>query len=363
MALKIAAFECYPTTQRGGSEKAFFEVLVGLSQLNFNIILFYNIEGDLVAKYEELGIKCIQIPSLKIAYLNPKNWYRLFLIGKKISQQQPDIIYINQLADSPIAAITKLFLKRVKTVCHLRVAKTGESKIFNLCGRFIDLFITVNKLIKAEYQDIFIGQKIEIVNDGILIPEKVYTLKKNPRFNVVYLGRISKEKGILELINTWKILLKQYELEINLSITGPAVSENEIEFKKEVQIQINHAGLSHLIHLNHPIDDVINYLSNFDFLVFPSTINESFGRTIPESILAGVPVFARNIGIVSEILAPEKEKLIFNTEEELAFQIKEFYSKGLSINIEALQQHIIQHYDVQKNVLLISKNLAKVALA
>jgi glycosyltransferase involved in cell wall biosynthesis len=361
MVLKIAAFECFPTSQRGGSEKAFFEVLIELSKLHFQILLFYNIYGDLIPKYEAAGIKCIKIPSLKINYLSFKNWYNLFCIGKKISNIKPDFLYVNYLADSPIVAITKLFSKKIKTICHLRVPKTGESKIFNFCGKYIDLFITVNLFIKIEYQCIFKPEKIIVINDGIVIPKRIYPLKLKKNFSATYLGRISREKGILELIDAWQILVEKYQLEISLSITGPAVSREEIEYKKEVEEKIKIKGLEYLIKLKKPVLNVSDYLIKYDFSVFPSNWEEPFGRTIPESILAGVPIFARNVGIVNEILNPEKQSLIFNKEEELSYKIDQFYKGNITINMQSLQRHIIENYNVNENVKLIAKQLEKLS--
>jgi glycosyltransferase involved in cell wall biosynthesis len=357
MVLKIAAFECFPTSQRGGSEKAFFEVLIGLSKLHFQILLFYNIYGDLIPKYEAAGIKCIKIPSLKIDYFSLKNWCNLLIIGKKISNIKPDFLYINYLADSPMAAVTKLFSKKIKTICHLRVPKIGESRVFNFCGKYIDLFISVNLFIKKEYQSIFKPAKIIVINDGIIIPYKIYPLKLSKNFSATYLGRISHEKGILELIDAWQILIEKYQLKILLSITGPAVSDAEIEYKKKVATKIKTLKYSEIISIENPVNNVINHLKAFDFSLFPSIIDESFGRTISESILAGVPVFSRNVGIVNEILAPEKQTLIFKDEEELAYKIDQFYKGNIVIDMEGLQKHVIKNYNVDENVKLIAKHL------
>lgn len=363
MLLKIVAIECHPTSQRGGSEKAFFEVLTALKNLGYDVTLFYSNYGDLISRYQEKGINCIAIPAFEIKYFNLKNWYRILNGAIQINKQKPDFIYINQLGDAPLAALAKLFSPKIQIICHLRVPKMGTSKIFNFCGQFIDQFITINQIIQREYQSIFKHSKIVVINDGIEIPKDCLNLKPKKNHQAVYLGRISPEKGLMSLLKSWQILKEEYQLEILLLITGPSVSEKEINFKREIETEIERLDLSNLIQLQDPIENVTAYFSQFDFSIFPSIWAEPFGRTIPESILAGVPVFARKVGIVEEILAPEKGLLTYQTEHELAYKINQFYQESVAIDINALQEHIIKNYDVKKNVLLISKKLEEISIA
>ena len=354
--MKIAAIEYYPTSTKGGSEKAFFEVLKNLQKMEHNVCLFYVKTGDLIAKYESCGIKCIQIPSFQITYKSLFNWLQLFKASTIINKYAADCIYINQLSDSPLAAICKI-LKKTKLICHLRVAKQGNSRLFQLTGKLIDKFICVNELIKQQYLEDFKRNIFFVINDGIEIPETFQILTKPVINHAVYLGRISPEKGLLKLLDTWMILINKYNLNIKLSLTGPSDSLLEKEYKSILKKKIEEFGLNNLIKLNNPISNPLAYLKDFDFSIFPSIVDEAFGRTIPESILAGTPIFARKVGIVEDILAPQKDIFIYETEENLAFKINQFYAKELNYDLEKLKSHLIKNYDISKNVKLIEKLL------
>lgn len=352
--MKIAAIEYYPTSTKGGSEKAFFEVLICLKNLGHEITVFYVIKGDLLLEYDKLEIKHMQLSQTEIQYFNFKSWFRIVKSAKLINSVKPDVIYINQLADSVLASVCKLLFK-VPIVCHIRVPKMGHSRLFNLSGRLVNYFICVNHLIKNQYGNDFDENKLKVINDGIKIPstETLGKIKSTKAYTAGYLGRISPEKGLTQLLDAWQVLTEKYNLKIRLDITGPADSNAEKAYKIALAKDIEHRGLSDLVDIKDPVFNPIHYFRRYDFSVFPSIIDESFGRTIPESILAGTPVFARAVGIVNEILAPAKRTLVYKADQELAEKIAHFYHSDLQFNMETLQKHIIQNYDITKNVLTI----------
>lgn len=353
--MRIAAIEYHPTSTKGGSEKAYFEVLVGLKELGHEIIVFYTQSGDYLPIYNSLGIDTQRIPNVTIKYTSFTSWLALFKAAKVINSSNAEVIYINQLADSVLSVACKL-IRNVKIVCHIRVPKIGNSRLFNVAGRFVDQFICVNHLISSQYQRIFTQEKLIVINDGIKLSENKVSsriIRKNQK--ATFLGRISPEKGLLELIDTWCILVKKYRLAIKLDITGPVPTDNTY-FKKLLK-KIEDNELSELIKIKEPVPNPAKHFLNYDFSVFSSIIDESFGRTIPESILAGTPVFARNVGVVKEILSPASDLLIYEKDDELAERIALFYTKDLEIDINILQKHIAENYDIDKNVLLIEEIL------
>jgi glycosyltransferase involved in cell wall biosynthesis len=355
--MKIAAIEYHPTSKKGGSEKAFYEVLVGLKNFGHQITVFYVEEGDYLLAYDKIGIQHTKIPKTEINYLSASTWVKLYKAAKIINHTKPDVIYVNQLSDTVTASICKL-LRKVKLICHIRVPKQGNSRLFNLTGKLVDNFICVNHLIKAQYLNHFKAHKLNVVNDGIKIPLKAPLVQRkgNPK-NATFLGRLSPEKGLIQLLEAWLILKEKYQLEINLDITGPSDSVIEKKYKQEILAFISEKKLSTLVNVKSPITDSFEYFQKYDISIFPSIIDESFGRTIPESILAGTPVFARNVGIVEHILAPEKNTFVYKTELELADKIFKFYQSELSYDFTKLQNHIIHNYNIDKNVLLIENVL------
>ena len=344
--MKIVAIENYPTKQRGGSEKAYFEVLIALKNVGHEIALAYCQKGDLVDDYEKEGIKTFNIESTNI-----QNWFSLSSYKKikeslnHVIKQKPDILYINYLSDTPLAAILKVFYN-IPAVCHIRVPFKGKSKQFSFSAKFINAFIVLNHKMKNEYEHKESLKNVYTVNDGILVPYETFNSVKKTK--AIYLGRISPEKGIIELIKVWQILRDKYQINYPLDIVGPAYSTQEKIHADEITKLILEKQLDHIKILSSTINP-IKTLSEYHFAVMPSTVEESFGRVLPEAILANTPIFARNIGITSEILHPQKELLIFDSEEELAQKISLLLDNKLHINMEILKAHILKNYNVENN--------------
>ncbi|WP_435365826.1 glycosyltransferase family 4 protein [Haloarchaeobius sp. DYHT-AS-18] len=71
------------------------------------------------------------------------------------------------------------------------------------------------------------------------------------------------------------------------------------------------------VHYVGPVepDHVVDFYNAADVLIQPS-LSEGFGRTVPEALLCGVPVIARDVGEM-----PKLTNNIFNTDEELCSMV------------------------------------------
>ena len=107
--------------------------------------------------------------------------------------------------------------------------------------------------------------------------------KNNKTFLYGFVGRITKDKGIFELISAFKNHQKNY-INSYLIMIGP----QELDF--EFSNQINHSNIFYLgfkrnIHL---------YLKCLDTLVLPS-YREGFGSVLLEAAASSLPIIATNI--------------------------------------------------------------------
>lgn len=351
--MKIIAVEIFPSSQRGGSEKAFFEVLLALKSLGHEIALAYCQEGDLVSLYEAAGINTFKISATNIQnWFAIKTYYNLYQSATQIKSLHPDLLYINYLGDTPLAALLKIFYG-IPSICHIRIPYMGSSKQFSFGARYVNAFIVFNQKMKTEYEEKEHLKNVYVINDSILVPS--FTKKKERKPAAVYLGRLSPEKGLKELIKVWRILRDQYQINYPLVMIGPVYSEQEKAYAQELSEMISAYQLDS-IKILAPVSNPIESLSEYHFAVLPSLL-EAFGRVIPESIMAGTPIFARNVGMTAEILGPQKLDLIFDSEEDLAQKISLFLKGEIKINMVALKQHIIDHYSIEKNISAIESQM------
>ena len=108
----------------------------------------------------------------------------------------------------------------------------------------------------------------------------------------LYVGRISKEKGILTLLLAWK---KIRGLPIKILGDGPLM-EDILHIK-------THYNLSNVSILGHQERKVVfQFIKNAKFILVPSEWYETFGLICAEAFACGKPVIASRLGSMAEIV-------------------------------------------------------------
>jgi len=148
------------------------------------------------------------------------------------------------------------------------------------------------------------------------LPEKKIFVKPNFFFNspepfcnfedyIVFIGRLSVEKGLDTLIDAFKIL-NSTNNKIFLKIVGDGHSRGQFEAKiKDENIQ----GVEFLGKKNQL--GCMEIIKNARFIVMPSICYEMFPMTTIEAFACGKPVIASNLGALSEIIQDKKTGLLF----------------------------------------------------
>ena len=145
------------------------------------------------------------------------------------------------------------------------------------------------------------------------------TLTKNNKFyngylNVIYLSRITKKKGIFELIEIVKKINKDI-VKIKLDIFGEFyLTNSEIKlFSSRLDDNIRYLGAI-------DNDKVVETISAYDLFVFP-TLYKSEGTpgVIAESFIAGVPILSSDFIQASSLMENNHNSIIYSpaTKEEL----------------------------------------------
>jgi len=105
---------------------------------------------------------------------------------------------------------------------------------------------------------------------------------------VLFVGRISPEKGIRTLVRAWQELKG---VPLKIAGDGPLVGDVR---------RVDSEGVEILGWRSH--DEVLALMKGACFLVFPSEWYEGFPVTIAEAFACGVPVIASRLGAMAEII-------------------------------------------------------------
>jgi glycosyltransferase involved in cell wall biosynthesis len=126
-----------------------------------------------------------------------------------------------------------------------------------------------------------------------------FTLRKkfDERLNIVgYVGRLSEEKGILNLVDAIPSILN-VRMGICFAIYGEGNLADEIK-------KIIHAdGLESIVRLTEwvPHEDVPRYLNDLKLLVLPS-FTEGLPNILLEAMACGTPILATSVGAIPDII-------------------------------------------------------------
>jgi glycosyltransferase involved in cell wall biosynthesis len=164
----------------------------------------------------------------------------------------------------------------------------------------VDLFVAPSEFARKKFiagglpaEKIFVKPNFVLRDPGIRSGLGKYAL---------FMGRLSKEKGLATLIDAWRRLDA-----IPLKIVGGGVLDIT------VQNQIHSYGLKNVELLGElPPAQAQSLLQEARFLVFPSECYETFGMSIIEAYAYGVPVLASRLGAMEELVAEGRTGLFFH---------------------------------------------------
>ncbi|WP_047866009.1 glycosyltransferase family 4 protein [Rubrobacter aplysinae] len=129
----------------------------------------------------------------------------------------------------------------------------------------------------------------------------------------LFVGRLSKDKGIRTLLAAWQRLDKG----VPLKIVGDGPLADLVARAAETNPRVEWLGRKTMQEVNALMRGALT-------LVFPSELYETFGRVAAESFAAGTPVVAANHGAVAELVEHGRTGLRFRPRDaaDLASQVE-----------------------------------------
>lgn len=140
------------------------------------------------------------------------------------------------------------------------------------------------------------GRNISVIPNGINLAELNRKQKVKKMSSLVFLGRLSAEKGILDLLKAFKEFSIS-NLNISLDIIGEGPLEGQVNsfIKNNPELLVYFHGPKY-----GPDKDEI--IQSATYLVFPSRCYENCPFTILESFINGTPVIAPDLGGIPELV-------------------------------------------------------------
>lgn len=147
-----------------------------------------------------------------------------------------------------------------------------------------------------KYHHLTGNNSIQIYN-GILNSKKekesiIYSKEKY----FLYVGRIEKAKGLMQLIEAYANFINQHTKGYSLKIAGEISDPN---YAKRIKLFIESHNITNKIEFLGPRKDINTLMSNAQALIVPSVF-EAFGRCLPEAMVNNCLTIGHNTGGTKE---------------------------------------------------------------
>lgn len=388
---------------KGGSEKYYFE-LAKLLKNHGHEVAFFSMKDE---KNIKTGDKEYFVDSIDLN--NGSKLKALDVIYSKqnkkkmeeaLDEFKPDIVHLNnfqrQLSASIIDSIKERNIPIIFTahdlqaICPAITMLDNDKYICELCmgGKYINcikkkcnkkstlksiigslegLYYRLNKIYKEKIDYIITPSefyKHKLIEDGIpankieaihnFVKLEEYDLNTQDNGYALYFGRLSKEKGIFNLIEAFSKLEKGKLLIAGEGTEKAKIEQWIIEHKLQERIQL-------LGFLN--VQELKEYIRKSKFVVAPSIWYENCPYSILETLAMGKPVIGANIGGIPELVKDNENGLIYEYDnvDKLTDKMKQLFSdeklvKKLSQNAKETSIKFFEKENYYKKICMIYNN-------
>tara|TARA_B110000003_G_scaffold275033_1_gene316483 strand:- start:4840 stop:5940 length:1101 start_codon:yes stop_codon:yes gene_type:complete len=226
----------------------------------------------------------------------------------------------------------------IKSICN--ITGLGESFIKNRLLKILVIFLykisikRSNLVFFQNISDLNYFKKLNLLKknnyglipgSGINLSNFPYFKKKNKKnlFQFLYVGRIIKEKGIIELLEAFKKISIR-GITVKLILIG-SIKKN---FKNEVYRKLD----KNIIHYNFK-KNILQYYKTADCFVMPS-YREGLSKAILEASCSRLPILASNVPGCKELVKSDFNGYLFNVHQQQS--IVNALQKILSLKTEKL---------------------------
>ncbi len=203
-----------------------------------------------------------------------------------------------------IYKIVRLFSKK-KVIFH--VHSGGIKKFYNGSNATVkkwirdiinnsDMVICLSESWKKYFTETFSPRKLEVVNNMILPPKNTGRIDADNRFTLLFLGLITENKGIFDLLKVIADNREEYNGKLLLRVGGNGKTKQLEEVIAELHLE-NMVTFEGWVSGEHKEQ---LYRSS-DVLILPSYF-EGVPLVILEAMSYGLPIIATNVGGIPDIL-------------------------------------------------------------
>lgn len=211
--------------------------------------------------------------------------------------------------------------------------------------KVIDKYIAVSEFVKDIYVSAGISASKIFVKPNVVMGEMQVGAGSGNYF--LYVGRLSEEKGIIQLIESFIKNDNFYPLKI---IGDGPISERVIEMCRKTS-SIEYLG-------RMPAEKVYKFMGDARAVIVPSLWHEPFGRVVIESYAVGTPVIGSRKGGITELIRHGQTGILYEGDyNSISSAISEFLGTTEKYNNmrDLCRQEYEKYYSESANYEILKK--------
>ena len=292
----------HPSAELYGSDRVLLESVAGFLDHGAHVDVVLASDGPLRAQIEERGasVTIESMPVLRKSMLRPRalpGFLAAHVSGlmrgvRLVRRLRPSVVYVSTLTIPLWNAVARV--AGVPLVVHVHEAERSAGRMLR-AGLVAPLRLASLIVFNSRYAQTTVemdypraARKSRVVYNGVVGPASTTTARPSldGELRLVYVGRLSPRKGPDVLIEA--IARARHSQMITLTLVGAVFAGYEW-FEEQLRARIDELGLTPRVRLVGFQPSGYPYLAESDVAVVPSTVDEPFGNTAVEAMLAARP--------------------------------------------------------------------------
>lgn len=296
----------HPSGELYGSDRVLVETVAGLVEAGWDAVVAVPGPGPLVGLLQGAGatVVLVRTPVIRKAHLSPLGLLRLVgaslaALGpslRTLRRTRPSAVVVNTITVPLWAVLARL--ARVPVVWHVHEAEASARPLLRRLLA-LPLHLSTTIVCNSEFsRGVLVAAaprlagRCRVVHNGVPGPAAPAPPRADLDGSVrlLYLGRLSERKGVDVAVEA-TARLRDRGTDVRLDVVGAVFAGYEW-YEDRLRRRVHARGLEEVVGFHGFDPDVWAHLDRADVLLVPSLVDEPFGNTAVEGVLAARPVVA-----------------------------------------------------------------------
>ncbi|GER22672.1 glycosyl transferase [Zafaria cholistanensis] len=307
----------HPAADLYGSDRVLLESVQGLLDRGNHVAVALPGPGPLVDQLRARGavVEFCPTPVLRKSLLSPLGLVRLAGEGIRglyrgaalVRRHRPDALYVSTVTIPLWPLLGRL--AGIRTVIHVHEAERHAARPLRV-ALALPLLLAHRIVANSLYSVATLEESLPalrgratVVYNGVPGPEKPVPARAalNGALRVLYVGRLSHRKGVDVAVEA-VAELRRRGVDATLDVVG-AVFPGYEDFERALRDRVEELGLGEAASFHGFQPGTWDFLASADAVVVPSRLDEPFGNTAVEAVLAARPVVVSDTSGLREAAA------------------------------------------------------------